>query len=390
MTRIRICLCLVLALLGPAGALAGSAVKFTPLHTFTGGDGRSPADMVMVGGMLYGTTFWGGSANQGTLYRVDPVTGDETVLHDFLGTQALDGTNPTGSLAAVGTVIYGTTEVGGANGWGSIFSYDTATGIETVLYSFAYSVKRGGDGAMPRGVTWARGLLYGATQNGGDADSGTVFSFDPATGQELVLHSFPSASATDGANPNPSVIQQDGLLYGTTQNGGQDDGGVLFVLDTHTGKETVLYSFPYGSSPNGSLIFQAGVLYGTTYAGGNITWNCNMVGCGSVFQVDASTGAERDLYLFPKLNGKQGAAPRTGLVYRNGVLYGTTRNGGTQDVGTVFALDVATQAMLGNFPLDGGESGAGPSGLMGVGSTLFVTTDGLLQPTGNVIFRLDR
>src|SRR4051812_656251 len=106
-------LCLALAMLWSTGAFAGSGAKFTPLHTFTGTpDGVWPSDMVMVGGMLYGTTLWGGAANSGTLYRVDPVTGDETVLHDFhaLGAPA-DGITPSGALVAVGTVIYGTTQV---------------------------------------------------------------------------------------------------------------------------------------------------------------------------------------------------------------------------------------------------------------------------------------
>jgi uncharacterized repeat protein (TIGR03803 family) len=76
------------------------------------------------------------------------------------------------------------------------------------------------------------GNLYGTTNNGGPADMGVVYKVD-GTGHETVLHGF--TGGPDGAYPT-------GNLYGTTYNGGVANAGVIYKVD-HTGVETVLYSF---------------------------------------------------------------------------------------------------------------------------------------------------
>jgi len=60
--------------------------------------------------------------------------------------------------------------------------------------------------------------LYGTTEFGGTYDNGTVFSVNPNTGAETVLHSF--GSGADGEYPIASLIDVKGTLYGTTEEGG--------------------------------------------------------------------------------------------------------------------------------------------------------------------------
>ena len=62
------------------------AATLTTLFSFGGSAGSYPnATPIIVGGQLYGTTSFGGAAGLGTVYKIDPTTGAETVLHSFAG-----------------------------------------------------------------------------------------------------------------------------------------------------------------------------------------------------------------------------------------------------------------------------------------------------------------
>ena len=152
--------------------------KFTVLYTFTGEpDGVDPySGLVRDGaGNLYGTTYSGGTLNLGTVFKVDSA-GNETVLHSFAGHPA-DGANPLASLTTdpAGN-LYGTTYLGGAAGYGTVFKLDPL-GNETVLYSFT----GGTDGGNPYAglVRDPIGHLYGTTQLGGAYGFGVVFKITP-------------------------------------------------------------------------------------------------------------------------------------------------------------------------------------------------------------------
>jgi uncharacterized repeat protein (TIGR03803 family) len=115
-----------------------------------------------------------------------------------------------------------------------------------------------------------------------------VFSLDPSTGAETVLHSF--GSGTDGQTPLAGLLAVDGKLYGTTWLGGDFGGGTVFALDLETGAETLAYSFcsqancADGGNPEASLIDVDGTLYGTTPTGG-VGAHCHSGGCGTVFML---------------------------------------------------------------------------------------------------------
>jgi uncharacterized repeat protein (TIGR03803 family) len=289
----------------------------------------------------------------------------------------MDGRWPAGLIQDSTGNLYGTTHAGGTNtdandGWGggTVFklappAQPSGTWTETVLYSFC-SAANCTDGIWPEaGLTQdAAGNLYGTTYEGGANTSvngltvggGTVFKVD-TTGNESVLYSFCSVgggNCTDGIWPEAGLIQDAaGNLYGTTTEGGANDYGTVFKVDT-TGNESVLYSFcsvgggncTDGWTPVAGLIQDAaGNLYGTTSDG----WG----GGGRVFRLTppaqpSGTWTETVLYSFcSAANCADGSRPVAGLIQdAAGNLYGTTYEGGANTSvnggtggGTVFKVD---------------------------------------------------
>ena len=262
--------------------------------------------------------------------------GREHVLYTFCNT---DYAKPTAGVVRVNDTFYGT-NVSDDTWGGDVYSV-TSQGVFNRLYVF-----RGpyyGDGTEPQGrLLNVNGTLYGTTHSGGagcpnggsSGGCGTVYSLT-TSGREKVLYSFQGGS--DGAGPTSGLIEVDGILYGTTMQGGSCQCytygcGTVYSI-TRDGKEKVLYRFKGapsdGAFPYAALLNFNGMLYGTTTDG-----------YGTVFSVTTG-GREQVLH---KFHGSDGAAPFADLVDANGILYGTTYNGGTahgcvrNGCGTVFAI----------------------------------------------------
>jgi uncharacterized repeat protein (TIGR03803 family) len=166
--------------------------KLTVLHTFTGGaDGFQPNGPVLLDdkGNLYGNTEYGGdlTCNCGVVFKLD-WRGKLTVLHTFTG--GADGAVPNSGMTwGLDGNLYGTTYFGGAANVGTVFEV-TTKGKEKVLHSFADLA----DGVYPAAVliTDKEGNLYGGTQGGGDlsckspfgSGCGVVFKFKPKCGEQ--------------------------------------------------------------------------------------------------------------------------------------------------------------------------------------------------------------
>ena len=146
-----------------------------------------------------------------------------------------DGWDPwTGLVISPTTgVLYGTTYAGGSAGFGTVFSVNPPAipgepMTETTLYSFTES-----DGSSFSSlVLGPNGALYGTT-HGGPGNGGTVFELAPPASPggswtKTVLHSFPSG--TGGYYPNALTLGPDGILYGTTYVGGTWDVGTVYSL----------------------------------------------------------------------------------------------------------------------------------------------------------------
>jgi uncharacterized repeat protein (TIGR03803 family) len=266
----------------------GTTGRETVLYSFKGGaDGANPAaPLVDYNGALYGTTQNDGYEHYccGTVFSIT-TTGAEHVLYRFDGKNH-DGVRPLANLALLNGEFYGTTEYGGAKGRGTVFVVSPA-GKERILYSFKGFPS---DGAQPvGGLTESQGKLYGTTSFGGAGTKcgalgcGTVFEVS-TSGAEKVLYSF--KGRTDGSAPPAAPIAVGDALYGTTYTGG-DLGcrgrigcGTIYKV-TASGASS-LYTFEggpdRGAAPEAGLVDEKGLLYGTTLAGGP-------TGSGSVFTI---------------------------------------------------------------------------------------------------------
>jgi len=197
-------------------------------------DGYLPNGVVIGnGGVLYGTTRYGGTGacNCGTVFSLTPPASPggawtKTLLYSFTGifTGGNDGYEPSaGVVIGNGGVLYGTTGFGGAKDLGTAFMLGTSH-KETVLHAFT----GGADGASPNGsLVSVKGVLYGTTSGGGKSDNGTVFSVNKA-GKEQVLYAFKGGS--DGYQPIGGLVNVNGMLYGATARGGHAGKGTVFSL----------------------------------------------------------------------------------------------------------------------------------------------------------------
>jgi uncharacterized repeat protein (TIGR03803 family) len=349
-------------------AHVNASVKQTVLRSFRATGAISA--LINVGNLLYGTTQHGGTSNNGRVFSIAQDGTGFTVLYNFAGKS--DGARPAAGLINVGGTLYGTTEFGGSANNGTVFSI-TPAGALTTLYSF-----KGGptDGARPEtALTNVGGTLYGTTLGGGAvsgstfcANCGTVFSIS-TSGQEKVLYFFGSTKG-DGTTPQSSLVYAGGKLYGTTIGTlvhGSTGYGTIFSVTT-AGKETVLHTFQNGSdgscAANCHLTNVNGMLYGTAFDGGKNQ-------SGSVFSITPA-GAFKTLYSAPA-TGNPAGYPAAALTSVGGTLYGTMSVGPASKQGTVFSI--TTTGTIKTIYTFGGNDGATPaSRLLLVGDVLFGTT----------------
>jgi len=292
---------------GGVFAINTNGTGFTYLHTFTAGafnavpgyftnsDGAAPwGGVILSGNTLYGTTQGGGLTGAGTVFVVNTDGTGFTNLHTFTAmATSSDATNsdggaPAGSLILSGNTLYGTTELGGSAGFGTVFAINTdGTGF-TNLYAFT----NGSDGGFPyAGLVLSGNTLYGTASEGGDSSQGTVFAINTDGTGFATLHSFSATPSypgpytnSDGATPYAGLILSGNTLYGTAYNGGSSGNGAVFGVNTDGTGFTNLYSFtalpPYaggsappstnsdGANPYAGLILSGSTLYGTAYHGG--------------------------------------------------------------------------------------------------------------------------
>jgi uncharacterized repeat protein (TIGR03803 family) len=283
----------------------------------------------------------------------------------------VDGRLQSGLIFDQSGNLYGTTVLGGANGFGTVFKLtpnSDGSWTESVLYSFC-SLTNCADGEAPlAGVIFdGAGNLYGTTAGGGSNSNvacgygcGTVFKLSPGSGgswTESVLYSFcPQSRCVDGAVPESSLIfDQTGNLYGTTVSGGSNSTcppgcGTVFKLSPGSDgswAESVLRSFcslktncADGKFTTAGVIFDgAGNLYGNTTQGGNLS-QCSGLGCGVVFELTPKAdGSWNEEILHRFTGGRDGGMPVDNLLFDgSGNLYGTASGIYTQNDGVVFEL----------------------------------------------------
>jgi uncharacterized repeat protein (TIGR03803 family) len=240
---------------GGANGVYGTVFEITPagqlttLHSFDYfDDGAYPqAGLVQAtNGNFYGTTYWAGANGGGTIFEITPA-GQLTTLYSFCSqTNCTDGEEPeAGLVQATNGNLYGTTWSGGTNFDGTVFAITLAGQLST-LYSFC-SQPGCTDGVDPHAglIQATDGNLYGTTESGGANDFGTVFEITPA-GQLTTLYAF---GLTGGARPGGGLLQANGNLYGMTEIGGSRDGGTIFSLPL--AQQGITLSGPTGAAQVG-------------------------------------------------------------------------------------------------------------------------------------------
>ncbi len=353
-----------------------SAGKLITLHNFNGADGSGPAAGVTLDGQgnVYGTTAFGEAAGQGSVYKIDLATGVFTNLvrlSTFIGAYPMAGV----TFDSQGN-LYGTTALGASDGlpqantYGSVFEIAHGSGPFSTVVNFT-----GVDGSGPSGLSIdSQGNFYGTTELGGQYGSGTVFEIshsgtlttlfnfkgpnvsNPVGGVVLdgqgnlygvaggglggsvyeinhltgVYSTIAVFTGTNGSDPNGVAIDSHGNLFGTTAGGGLYGLGTAFEINHLTGVLHTLANFngSNGSDPNGVTLDVHGNLYGTTYNGGS---NKD----GTLYEISNLTGVLTTLVSFTAAN----ASPNGGLtIDTQGNLYGTSFGGGTGNDGSVFEL----------------------------------------------------
>ncbi|NII25465.1 hypothetical protein HB364_10255 [Pseudoflavitalea sp. X16] len=305
--------------------------------------GKYPhATLVLLNDKFYGVTNQGGLRGFGTLFEYNPAANGIIKKKDFKVVN--DGYEPLGKLTYYSGKLYGITAKGGANDWGTIFSYDLATGTYVVRYNMAEATGRIDNQG---GMLLYNNKLYGVTRYGNGGD-GVLYEFDPLNDNYTVKHYFSEAT---GKQPTGVPVFYNNKLYGTTTLGGSNGAGVLYEYDPATNTYTVRVHFggSFGRIPEATLTLHNGRLYGTCNAGGTndkgTLFEYIPAGNGFIKRFDFST--------------ETGWRPSGTIAVFNNKLYGTTvYEGGAGVDGVLYEYDLATNAYTQKhqFKMPGGIS----------------------------------
>ncbi len=263
-----------------------------------------------------------------------------------------DAQTPQGLCLGPNGTFYGASANGGLYGYGTVFELQPPSSpggawTETVLYSFA---PQNGDGQEPATspVMGPNGTIVGTTA--AINSYGAVYQVQPpvapgGTWTETTL--FRAEYSSGIYYLNGVVAAGNGEVYGVAGSGGSNFEGAVYELTPPTvpggeWTESVIYSFgarPDGESPTGLIMTPKGVIYGTTNAGGSL-------GLGTIFELipPVAPGApwtEKVLYSFLGTDSgfTDGAAPTEPPSQDSqGNLYGSTSQGGSAGLGTVWEL----------------------------------------------------
>jgi uncharacterized repeat protein (TIGR03803 family) len=253
-------------------------------------------------------SFYGATSD--AIYRLAP---DGTVTTAAWLTDGVGADGPLLRLPDGG--LYGTTQWGGTGGQGTVYRFDPATGEVRTLHAFT-GVH---EGTSPfDGLTLAGGLLYGVTRT-------TVFRLDPASGATTIVYTFGEGAAQASKPGTGLTLGADGLLYGmssvTTLSA---ESAAIYRLDPATGVMTVLHEFPGIPPPVGRLLLLPdGGLVGVARVG--------------IYRYDPATDTV-DVLVGLGLSGLRGL-PGPLVAAPDGSLYGTTTSGeGLSATSAVFRL----------------------------------------------------
>ncbi len=198
----------------------------TTLYRFAGSqtDGRTPVAGLVLGtdGAFYGTAQYGGTNQQGTIYRID-TAGHYRTLYNF-------GTNDDGGYPTAAPILGWDGDFYGTTPEATIFKV-TPTGVFNQLASFESNLEDSDTTFIQGGLLQGGdGNFYGTTTFGGVgpfSGNGTIFKMTPG-GVLTTVYEF-GTNPDDGTYPVAGLAEgDDGTFYGTTSTGGVGAGGTIF------------------------------------------------------------------------------------------------------------------------------------------------------------------
>jgi uncharacterized repeat protein (TIGR03803 family) len=234
---------------GTYGSLTDVTTFYGASGVFPNGAGPNSSGVIAdANGDLFGTTWEGGSNNDGTVFEAT-ISGSTYTLHAIASFQGgnLQGAEPeAGLIMDASGDLFGTTYAGGGAGGGDGTVFELQyTGPGTGYNDLGYTLRTiavfgGSNGANPEAglITDADGDLFGTTADGaGAASDGTVFELQytgPGAGYNglgYTLKTVVAFNGTNGDDPQAGLTANAaGDLFGTTYWGGTDDSGTVFEI----------------------------------------------------------------------------------------------------------------------------------------------------------------
>ena len=243
---------------------------------------------------------------------------------------------------------------GGNYGAGTIYKYNKNTNAISLLQHFT-GTGVGKNGFYPESyLTKFNGKYYGLASMGGQYDKGTLFEYDPVANSLTAVYHFNDK----GIYPKGHLLEYNGKLYGMTSAGvGVNQHGNIFEWSPSSPKTiNVKASFTHstGINPGGSLRLYNGKMYGMASEGGTNNK-------GTLFEVNLTTFNISVLHAF---TGISGANPYgNDVVLYSNKLYGITYAGGQNDVGVLFEYNLSNSQYTKHLDF-GGSNGANPPGML--------------------------
>jgi len=333
---------------------------------------------------IWGTLQTNGITESGSVFQIELDGSDYTSIKDFVFPNC---SNPRGNvLYASNGKVYGNADGGFGSFNTIIYEYDPDDSSFEFVHSFFDPTTGMGESAMLCNlIEHSNGKVYGMTQQGGDYYDGTLFEFDLQTKEINVKIHF--ESATKGSFPLGGLTEaSDGRMYGVTLQGGTHDLGVLYVYDPATNIFAVLKHFDgvgIGANPHNSPIQAAnGKLIGTTRIGGTAD-------LGTVYEYDIASNIVTKKHDFD--GAATGSFPYDKFcLATNGIYYAMTSAGGINDMGALVEFDQVSGVLTKKLDFNG-TYGRYPTGALVQFSDGYLygkTTYGGLENDG-VLFKYD-
>lgn len=310
--------------------------KYKVLFNFSNNDGWSPqGGLLIIDNKLYGVTYEGGTNRKGIIFCFDLDKNSLKVLHNFDGGKPYSSIGAKTELVLLNNTLYGLTENGGELDKGTLYSYDLGKNIYKKCIDF--DGKNGANPLAPLTVTKS-GKIIGSTSRGLSYEDGKLFEFDP---EKNILSPFLSFDKVEGSFVQSKIISlSNSILIGVTTYGGKNDAGVLFEYDLQKSNFKVLFNLSEketGKESKGVLsLSDNGEVLGLLSKGG-------LYGCGTAFSYSTVKNEFKTLMHFDR---QKGYDFKNGLVFQDqmSVIGISTEGGVSTRYGNIFTINLKDQS----------------------------------------------